>query len=126
MGGVMVIEARLWKTELQKLATETGLKIKVCHFPPGTSKWNKIEHRMFCHITENWRGRPLVSREVVVNLIGNTTTKTGLNIQAKLDQNSYPIGQKISDDELSRVNLRRARFQGNWNYSILPNLNLEG
>ncbi len=126
MGGVMVIEARLWKTELQKLATETGLKIKVCHFPPGTSKWNKIEHRMFCHITENWRGRPLVSREVVVNLIGNTTTKTGLNIQAKLDQNSYPIGQKISDDEFSRVNLRRARFQGNWNYSILPNLNLEG
>ena len=92
---------RLWKTELQKLATETGLKIKVCHFPPGTSKWNKIEHRMFCQITENWRGRPLVSREVVVNLIGNTTTKTGLNIQAKLDQNSYPIGQKISDDELA-------------------------
>ena len=131
----MVIEARLWKTELQKLATETGLKIKVCHFPPGTSKWNKIEHRMFCHITENWRGRPLVSREVVVNLISNTTTKTGLNIQAKLDRSSYPIGQKISDDELERVNLRRDcpkgsgfanRFQGNWNYSILPNLNLEG
>ncbi len=107
------------------MATETGLKIKVCHFPPGTSKWNKIEHRMFCHITENWRGRPLVSREVLVNLIGNTTTKTGLNIQAKLDQNSYPIGQKISDDELERVNLRPARFQGNWNYSIRPDLNLE-
>ena len=124
-GGSNGYRVRLWKTELQKLATETGLKIKVCHFPPGTSKWNKIEHRMFCHITENWRGRPLVSREVVVNLIGNTTTKTGLNIQAKLDQNSYPIGQKISDDELERVNLRPARFQGNWNYSILPNLNLE-
>ncbi len=125
-GGSNGYRVRLWKTELQKLATETGLKIKVCHFPPGTSKWNKIEHRMFCHITENWRGRPLVSREVVVNLIANTTTKTGLNIQAKLDQNSYPIGQKISDDELSCVNLRRDRFQGNWNYSILPNLNLEG
>ena len=126
----MVIEARLWKTELQKLATEIGLKIKVCHFPPGTSKWNKIEHRMFCHITENWRGRPLVSREVVVNLIGNTTTKTGLTIQAKLDKHSYPIGQKISDEELSKVNLQRGplrgslrdRFHGNWNYSILPNL----
>ena len=125
-GGSNGYRVRLWKTELQKLATETGLTIKVCHFPPGTSKWNKIEHRMFCHITENWRGRPLVSREVVVNLIGNTTTKTGLNIQAKLDQNSYPIGQKISDDEFSKVNLRRSRFQGNWNYSILPNLNLEG
>ncbi len=124
-GGSNGYRVRLWKTELQKVATEIGLKIKVCHFPPGTSKWNKIEHRMFCHITENWRGRPLVSREVVVNLIGNTTTKTGLNIQAKLDQNSYPIGQKISDDELERVNLRPARFQGNWNYSILPDLNLE-
>lgn len=122
-GGSNGYRVRLWKTELQKLATETGLKIKVCHFPPGTSKWNKIEHRMFCHITENWRGRPLVSREVVVNLIGNTTTKTGLNIQAKLDQNSYPIGQKISDEELERVNLQRDRFQGNWNYSILPNFN---
>lgn len=125
-GGSNGYRVRLWKTQLQQLATETGLKIKVCHFPPGTSKWNKIEHRMFCHITENWRGRPLVSREVVVNLISNTTTKTGLNIQAKLDRSSYPIGQKISDDELERVNLRRDRFQGNWNYSILPNLNLEG
>lgn len=122
-GGSNGYRVRLWKTELQKLATETGLKIKVCHFPPGTSKWNKIEHRMFCHITENWRGRPLVSREVVVNLIGNTTTKTGLNIQARLDQNSYPIGQKISDEELENVNLRRDRFQGNWNYSILPHSN---
>ncbi|MDJ0591091.1 MAG: ISAzo13 family transposase [Pleurocapsa sp. MO_226.B13] len=122
-GGSNGYRVRLGQTELQKLATETGLKIQVCHFPPGTSKWNKIEHRMFCHITENWRGRPLVSREVVVNLIGNTTTKTGLNIQAKLDQNSYPIGQKISDEELSKVNLQRDRFQGNWNYSILPNLN---
>ncbi len=129
-GGSNGYRVRLWKTELQKLATEIGLKIKVCHFPPGTSKWNKIEHRMFCHITENWRGRPLVSREVVVNLIGNTTTKTGLTIQAKLDEHSYPIGQKISDEELSKVNLQRGprsgslrdRFQGNWNYSILPNL----
>lgn len=125
-GGSNGYRVRLWKTELQKLATEIGLKIRVCHFPPGTSKWNKIEHRMFCHITENWRGRPLLSREVVVNLIGNTTTKTGLNIQAKLDENSYPIGQKISDDELSHVNLIRDRFHGNWNYSILPNLNSEG
>ena len=125
-GGSNGYRVRLWKTELQKLATEIGLKIRVCHFPPGTSKWNKIEHRMFCHITENWRGRPLLSREVVVNLIGNTTTKTGLNIQAKLDENSDPIGQKISDDELSHVNLIRDRFHGNWNYSILPNLNSEG
>ena len=108
-GGSNGYRVRLWKTELQKLATEIGLKIKVCHFPPGTSKWNKIEHRMFCHITENWRGRPLVSREVVVNLIGNTTTKTGLTIQAKLDEHSYPIGQKISDEELSKVNLQRDR-----------------
>ena len=91
-GGSNASRNRLWKLELQRLADELRLAISVCHFPPGTSKWNKIEHRMFCHITENWRGRPLVSREAVVNLIGNTTTKGGLQIQAELDEGSYPTG----------------------------------
>ncbi|NEQ87651.1 MAG: ISAzo13 family transposase [Moorea sp. SIO2I5] len=110
------------KTELQKLADETGLKIRNVHFPPGTSKWNKIEHRMFCQITENWRGRPLISREVVVNLIANTTTQTGLTIQAELDQGKYQIGQRISDSQLSQVNLQPADFHGEWNSQIIPNL----
>jgi hypothetical protein len=119
-GGSNGYRARLWKTGLQKLANETGLKIRVCHFPPGTSKWNKIEHRMFCHITENWRGRPLVSHEVIVNLIGNTTTKTGLAIKAKLDRRRYPKGVKVSDDDLARLNLTPARFHGEWNYVLAP------
>ncbi|NEN99125.1 MAG: ISAzo13 family transposase [Moorea sp. SIO3I7] len=121
-GGSNGYRLRLWKTELQKLADETGLKIKVVHFPPGTSKWNKIEHRMFCKITENWRGRPLISREVVVNLIANTTTQTGLTIHAELDQGKYQIGQRISDSQLSQVNLQPADFHGEWNYQIIPNL----
>src|SRR3989454_10578050 len=117
-GGSNGARCRLWKTELQKLADETSLKITVCHFPPGTSKWNKIEHRMFCHITENWRGKPLVSRAVIVNLIGNTKTRTGLTIQAALDENMYPTGIKVSDEELAAVRLKRDKFHGDWNYTI--------
>jgi Rhodopirellula transposase DDE domain len=119
-GGSNGSRCRLWKVELQGLADETGLRISVCHFPPGTSKWNKIEHRMFCHITENWRGRPLVSREVVVNLIGHTTTETGLAIRSELDEGSYPTGRKISDEQMEGLPIKRDKFHGEWNYSILP------
>lgn len=108
---------------LQKLADEVGLTITVCHFPAGTSKWNKIEHRMFCHITKNWSGQPLVSRAVIVNLIGNTKTKTGLHINAKLDLNTYPTGIQVTDEEFAAVNLEKDRFHGEWNYSILPSYN---
>lgn len=117
-GGSNSNRARLWKTELQKLADELRMIVSVCHFPPGTSKWNKIEHRMFCHITKNWRGRPLISRETVVNLIGNTKTKTGLKIRAKLDENIYEKGRKITDRELESVNIERSDFHGEWNYRI--------
>jgi hypothetical protein len=96
------------------------LPITVSHFPPGTSKWNKIEHRMFCHITENWRGRPLISHEAIVNLIGSTTTQTGLSIQAALDTGSYPTGVKVSDETLAAVRIERDHFHGEWNYTILP------
>ena len=120
-GGSNASRNRLWKVELQKLADEIGITIYVRHFPPGTSKWNKIEHRMFCHITENWRGRPLISHEVIVNLIGNTTTDTGLTIQAALDENTYPTGIKVSDDDLKGINLFPAKFHGkDWNYAIKP------
>ncbi len=111
---------RLWKIRLQTLADATGLRITVCHFPPGTSKWNQIEHRMFCHITENWRGRPLISRAVVVNLIGSTRTRTGLRVQAELDTNRYEKGIKVTDDEMQSVQLERDQFHGDWNYSIKP------
>lgn len=118
-GGSNASRNRLWKVELQKFANETGLAIYVRHFPPGTSKWNKIEHRMFSYITENWRGRPLVSREVIVNLIGHTTTDAGLSVQAELDENTYPSGIKVSDEDLQRVNLIPAKFHGkDWNYAI--------
>lgn len=119
-GGSNGYRIRLWKVALQELADVIGLHISVCHFPPGTSKWNKIEHRMFCHITENWRGRPLVSRAVIVNLIGNTTTRTGLTIKAELDENKYPTGIKVSDEELAAVRIKRDKFHGDWNYTILP------
>lgn len=119
-GGSNSYRARLWKCQLQKLADGTGLSITVCHFPPGTSKWNKIEHRMFCHITANWRGRPLESLDVIVNLIANTQTSKGLTIQADLNVNSYPKGIKISDQEMARLNITPADFHGEWNYSILP------
>jgi hypothetical protein len=99
------------------------LQIHVRHFPPGTSKWNKIEHRLFCHITENWRGRPLLSHEVIVNLIANTTTDSGLSVQAELDNNIYPTGIKVSDEEMKELNIRPAKFHGkDWNYSIQPRL----
>ena len=119
-GGSNGSRNRLWKVELQKFADATGLRVSVCHFPPGTSKWNKIEHRMFCHITENWRGRPLVSREVVVNLIGHTRTKSGLTIRSELDENSYPTGRSVSDEQVQALNLKRDKFHGEWNYSLTP------
>ena len=119
-GGSTGYRLRLWKLELQKLADETGLEIAVCHFPPGTSKWNKIEHRLFSAITQNWRGKPLVSHEVVVNLIGATTTTTGLKVKSELDTNQYPAGRSVSDDELSAIHIRRDAFHGDWNYSLLP------
>ena len=119
-GGSNGSRSRLWKLRLQDLADETGLAIHVCHFPPGTSKWNKIEHRLFCHITENWRGRPLVSQAVVVNLIGHTTTRTGLTIRAQLDKHSYPKGIKVSEEEFAAISIKPDRFHGDWNYTIQP------
>jgi hypothetical protein len=111
----------LWKYELQKLADELGAIITVCHFPPGTSKWNKIEHRMFSYITRNWRGRPLETRETVVQLISNTRTNTGLEIKAILDKNIYVKGKIIDETELSKINQRQNNFHGELNYQILPN-----
>jgi hypothetical protein len=119
-GGSNSSRSRPWKAALQRTADEIGLRITVCHFPPGTSKWNKIEHRMFCHITENWRGRPLVSRAVAVNLIGSTRTKAGLRINAELDTNSYETGLKVSDEEYAAIEIKRASFHGDWNYTISP------
>lgn len=119
-GGSNGYRVRLWKVALQAFANETGLCVSVCHFPPGTSKWNKIEHRMFCHISMNWRGKPLIDHEVIVNLIGTTTTKTGLAITAELDTTAYPKGVKIADEELEKVNLNKASFHGEWNYMIAP------
>lgn len=119
-GGSNGVRVRLWKKALQTLATSLELEIHVCHFPPGTSKWNKIEHRMFCQITQNWRGRPLTSRQVVVNLIGQTTTKTGLRIKAALDEKTYPIKQQVSDEEMAAIKITRHDFHGEWNYYISP------
>jgi hypothetical protein len=119
-GGSNSSRSRLWKISLQELADAIGLKISVCHFPPGTSKWNKIEHRMFCHISENWRGRPLRSLGIIVNLIGNTTTRTGLRIDAELDTNKYATGIKVTDEELAGVRIAKADFHGEWNYTISP------
>src|SRR3984893_8797867 len=109
-GGSNRSRSRWWKLALQGLADEIGLRITVCHFPPGTSKWNKIEHRMFCHITENWRGRPLVSRAVIVNLIGNTRTKAGLRINAELDTNTYKLGLKVTDEEFATIKIKKSKF----------------
>ena len=119
-GGSNGNRCRLWKVGLQQLANDLRLKITVCHFPPGTSKWNKIEHKMFCHITQNWRGRPLISQAVIVNLIGNTTTEEGLSIKAQLDKNSYESGIKITDEEMGQLNLHPHQFHGDWNYTISP------
>lgn len=112
---------RLWKLELQKLSDETGLEIEVCHFPPGTSKWNKIEHRLFCHVTRNWQGQPLETYEIVVNLIGSTRTTTGLQVHAALNSHTYNKGRKITAEELANVNITPSRFHGEWNYVIRPN-----
>jgi hypothetical protein len=119
-GGSNGARRRLWKWRVQQLADELGLRISVCHFPPGTSKWNKIEHRMFCHITENWRGRPLVSRAVIVNLIGHAGTHEGLNIHAELDETNYPEGIKVSNAEFDSIRIIRDEFHGDWNYTIEP------
>jgi Rhodopirellula transposase DDE domain len=119
-GGSNGVRTRLWKVALQELANEVGMPLSVCHFPPGTSKWNKIEHRLFCYITQNWRGRPLVSREAIVSLIGATTTESGLRVEAELDISDYPTGIKVTDEELAAVNLKRAKFHGEWNYTISP------
>ena len=119
-GGSNGYRVRLWKIALQRFADETALTVRVCHFPPGTSKWNKIEHRMFSFISLNWRGKPLVSHEVVVNLIGSTHTVRGLAIQAELDTTRYPKGLKVTNEELADVNLARDEFHGEWNYSIAP------
>lgn len=119
-GGSNGARVRLWKWELQKLANETGLEISVCHFPPGTSKWNKIEHRLFSFISRNWRGKPLISHEVIINLIAATTTAAGLAVKSKLDSNIYPAGRKISDQQMAELQLRRDKFHGDWNYRLLP------
>jgi len=119
-GGSNGTRVRLWKWELQQLADETGLGISVCHFPPGTSKWNKIEHRLFSFISQNWRGKPLISHEVIINLIAATTSKTGLEVKSGLDANSYPDGIKISDHQMAELRLRRDTFHGDWNYAVLP------
>jgi hypothetical protein len=119
-GGSNSSRGRLWKVELQRLADATGLRVQVCHFPPGTSKWNRIEHGLFCHITQNWRGRPLVSHEVIVELIGHTTTRTGLRVRAELNPHPYPTGTKVTDEALAAVQLERAAFHGDWNYTITP------
>jgi hypothetical protein len=121
-GGSNGARVRLWKLELQKLADQTGLEISICHLPPGTSKWNKIEHRLFSFISQNWRGKPLVSHQVIVNLISATTTKTGLRVRAEIDRGKYPKGVKVSDEEVASIRIARDDFHGEWNYTILPRL----
>ena len=119
-GGSNGYRVRLWRLQLQRLADEVGLTVQVCHFPPGTSKWNKIEHRMFCHITNNWRGRPLLTRQIVVQLIGSVTTEQGLRVRAELDENVYGAGIKVTDEELAAVTIERDKFHGEWNYRLRP------
>ena len=121
-GGSNGPRCRLWKVCLQRLADELGMGLVVCHFPPGTSKWNKVEHRLFSFITQNWRGRPLDSRETVVNLIASTRTRTGLVVKAALDTNRYDTAIKVSDAELASLRVTRHRFHGDWNYTIRPRL----
>jgi transposase len=119
-GGSNAARSRLWKLELQRLADDTGLLLEVCHYPPGTSKWNKIEHRLFCHITRNWRGVPLETREIVVASIGNTRTTTGLEVHAWLDERTYKTGIKVPGQELAACLIKRHKFHGDWNYEIHP------
>jgi transposase len=122
-GGSNSPRTRLWRWALQRFANETGMKIELCHYPPGTSKWNKIEHRLFCHITRNWQGVPLESHEVVVSLIGSTKTTTGLEVHAWLDESEYEKSKKVSEDQLAEVIIKRDDFHGEWNYQILPSTN---
>jgi len=120
-GGSNGLKNRLWKSELQQFANDTGLKIHVSHLPAGTSKWNKIEHRLFSYISINWRGKPLKSLAVIIGLINGTTTKSGLKVTAKLDEREYQTGIKITDEEFEKINLKRYKFHGEWNYIIRPN-----
>jgi hypothetical protein len=119
-GGSNAPRSRLWRVQLQRFADATGLNVSVCHFPPGTSKWNKIEHRLFSHITQNWRGRPLVSRETVVALIRSTTTKTGLRVRSRLDTRRYAVGKDVPAEALMRVRITPHTFHGEWNYAVRP------
>lgn len=119
-GGSNSARQRLWKWELQKFADETGWALSVCHFPPGTSKWNKVEHRLFSFISSNWRGEPLRDYETIVNLIARTTTAKGLQVTCRLDRRKYATGRRISDDDMQSINLERYRFHGDWNYVIRP------
>ena len=123
-GGSNGSRVRLWKVELQRLADETGLELRVCHLPPGTSKWNKIEHRLFSFISQNWRGKPLVSHQVIVHLIAATRTKTGLKVRAQIDSNLYPSGLKVSDKQVAALHIERDAFHGEWNYKILPQVSV--
>lgn len=117
-GGSNGYRVRLWKRELQKLADTIGLDITVCHLPPGTSKWNKIEHRLFSHISMNWRAQPLISHEVIVDLIGSTTTQSGLRVEAQLDTNVYPLKIQVSDEEMAALRITPHEFHGEWNYTV--------
>jgi hypothetical protein len=119
-GGSNGYRLRLWKVELQKLVNELGIPIEVCHYPPGTSKWNKIEHRLFSFISQNWRGKPLYSHQVIVNLISATKTREGLEVRCRVDDTPYAKGRRISDNDMANVNLHPDDFHGDWNYSILP------
>ena len=119
-GGSNGSRLRLWKLELQGLANELGFPISVCHLPPGTSKWNKIEHRLFSFITQNWRGKPLITHQVIVNLIAATTTKKGLTVKCEIDESLYPTGRKVTDEEFNAINIQRDEFHGEWNYTISP------
>ena len=123
-GGSNGSRVRLWKVELQRLADETGLELRVCHLPPGTSKWNKIEHRLFSFISQNWIGKPLVSHQVIVDLIAATSTKTGLKVRAQIDSNLYPSGLKVSDKQVAALHIERDAFHGEWNYKILPQVSV--
>ena len=119
-GGSNSPRTRLWRWELQRFANESGVQLELCHYPPGTSKWNKIEHRLFCHITRNWQGVPLETVQIVVSLIGSTKTKEGLEVHAWLDAKKYQKAKKISDEQLADVIIKRGDFHGAWNYKILP------
>ena len=119
-GGSNSSKGKLWKYELQKLANETGMTIEVVHFPPGTSKWNKIEHRLFSYISKNWRGKPLISYEVIVNLIGSTQTNKGLKVDCEIDKETYRTGINVPKDKMEEINITTSSFHGEWNYSISP------